>query len=85
MSNSSILLCASSPARSGPGSDSNEDSASLKTKNKTKIHRVTTKTTVQAYAKYFKDNKILPIPKFVEAVEPKTVFHGHRLTDQETR
>ena len=39
--------------------------------------------TVTKYAKYFKDNEILPIPKLVVAVEPKTLSFG--VTDLRTR
>ena len=38
---------------------------------------------VHKYAKYFKDNEILPIPEVVEAVEPKTLFTV--FTDLRTR
>ena len=37
------------------------------------------KDRVEKYAKYFKNNEILPIPELVEAVEPKTVLRSHRL------
>ena len=39
---------------------------------------------VTKYAKYFKDNEILPIPELVEAIEPKTVVRGDGFKDQET-
>ena len=38
---------------------------------------------VQKYAKYFKDNEILPIPELVEAVEPRTL--SFVVTDLKTR
>ena len=39
--------------------------------------------TVTKYAKYFKDNEILPIPELVEAVKPKTL--SFVVTDLRTR
>ena len=38
---------------------------------------------VRKYAKYFKENEILPIPELVEAVEPKTL--SFVVTDLRTR